>query len=222
MCGAAAQTRRGIDYFIAKMQAEKVFEGDLPDRYNIRPTQQTAVIVDDDGFKIKLMKFGLIPRWSKSGKMEFSTFNAKSETVDKLATYAKPLLEHRAAVIVDGFYEFKKTEEGSIPFYFTLKDGEPFLLAAVFDINTVATDKPIESYSIITTAANDIVGEVHPRMPVILSLEDAKDWLNPDNVEAEGLKKLLKPFPEKLMQSWRVSKFVNNSRNEGIDLIKPV
>jgi putative SOS response-associated peptidase YedK len=97
------------------------------------------------------------------------------------------------------------------------------LIAGLFDINDRATDKPILSFSIVTTEANQLVEKIHPRMPVILDPEKAKEWLNPDNNgETDKLKQLLLPYPEDLMESWAVSKLINNYRNEGKDVIKPL
>lgn len=218
-----AVTQRGLEYFQAKMRAEKLFEGQWSNRYNLRPTQVSPVIVSDDGYKIKLMRFGLIPSWAKSEKMEFSTINAKAETVDKLPTYSRPFKNSRCLIIVDGFYEFAKVpDEGSVPYYFTMKSNDPFLLAGVYDENIDAGPKPITSYSIITTRANDIVGKVHPRMPVVISLDEADKWLDAGEHDPARLKKFLNPFPANDMESIRVSKDVNFFRNEGAGLIKPV
>lgn len=223
MCGVFGISKDSLDYkYMSQWNIQTYL--DWTDRYNIRPTQSAPIIYQTvDGNKLELAKFGLIPSWSKTDKIEYPTFNARSETVDKLPTYKKPFKEKRCLIPVDFFYEFAKTAEGSIPYLFKLKNHNgPFWLAGIYDINQEATDKPIISFSIVTTPANDIVGNIHPRMPAILPLPAAKKWINLDYENPETLKILLKPFPDKLMELYQVSKLVNNFRNEGPGLIQPV
>ncbi len=222
MCGAYSQTRRGLEYFIAKAKSEKLWEGwdlSIPglvtDKWNTRPTQ-VSVVMDND--KLNLRIFGLIPSWSKDDKMQFATFNARSETIDEKATFRKPFKENRGIIIIDGYYEFAKVNKEAIPYFFTLKGESAFAVAVLCDENTVASDKEIKSFSIVTVPANSEFESIHPRMPAILNEKEAEEWLNPDS-GTDRLKSLLKPFPSELMEHWQVSKLVNNSRSEGPELI---
>jgi putative SOS response-associated peptidase YedK len=178
MCGAMSLSRAALeDRYMSRWRVSNYVDFGWPDRYNIRPTQQSPVIVAEGGNHLELMRFGLIPSWSKTEKLEFSTINATAERVDTAKTYAQPFRQKRCLVLVDGFYEFAPiTLDGKPakqPYYFRLKDDGPFVLAGIYDINDIATDIPIKSYSIITAPANGVVGQVHPRMPVILDAESA-------------------------------------------------
>jgi putative SOS response-associated peptidase YedK len=104
-----------LEQFMAKMRAEKAFSWEWADRNNVRPDQLAPVVVNDDGYKVKLMKFGLLPSWSREARLKFSTINAKSETVHQLPTYARPFRAKRAALIASGFYEFTTSPDGSVP-----------------------------------------------------------------------------------------------------------
>jgi putative SOS response-associated peptidase YedK len=221
-----ALTRASLeDRYLSRWRVSNYSSFDWPDRYNIRPTQLSPVIVANGENHLELMRFGLVPSWSKTEKLEFSTINATVERVDLAPTYKKPFREKRCLVLVDGFYEFLPiTLDGKPakqPYYFRVKGDGPFVLAAIYDVNAIATDKPIKSYSIITVPANDLVGEVHPRMPAILTLEAALDYLNLDT-DPDRLKALLTPYPEEDMESWKVARLVNFNRNEGPELIKPI
>ncbi len=225
MCGAYSQTRRGLEYFIAKAKAEKLWgdwELQIPemfnDRWNVRPTQVSAVI-DNNGETIELRSFGLIPSWARDSKMTFATFNARSETIEEKASFKRPFKENRGIIVIDGYYEFAKVDKESVPYFFTLKDEPAFAVAVLCDENTKATDKEIKSFSIITVPANAEFAPIHPRMPAILSVQDSFKWLNPDT-EADELKGLLKPCPSQEMNHWLVSKAVNSNRSEGPDLIQ--
>lgn len=225
MCGAYSQTRRGLEYFINKAKAEKLWEGwdfSIPelvsDRWNVRPTQ-VSVVMDND--KLEMRAFGLIPSWAKDAKMTFATFNARSETIDEKATFRKPFKENRGIVIIDGYYEFAKVDKESIPYFFTVKGEPAFAIAVLCDENTIASDKEIKSFSIVTVPANAEFESIHPRMPAILTQDEAEEWLNPDS-GTDRLKSLLRPFPADLMNHWMVSKMVNSNRSEGSELINPI
>lgn len=224
MCGVYGLNSRSLEDYRSAWNLAKYLDLNWQDRYNIRPTQSAPVIYQDaEGNKIDLMKFGLIPSWSKFEKLEFNTINARSEDIEKKPTYREPFKSKRCLIPANFFFEFAKTKQGSVGHLYKLKNDQPMLFAGVFDINGQATDKPILSFAIITSEANDLVEKIHPRMPVILDQDDAKEWLNPDNNgETEKLKKLLHPYPDIKMESWTVSKLVNNFRNEGPEVIKPI
>src|SRR6266851_3425909 len=102
MCGVFGLSKRSLDdRYMSRWNIAKYV--DWGDRYNIRPTQLAPVIVQSESGsnKLELMRFGLIPAWSKSEKMEFSTINARAETVDTLPTYRQPFKEHRCLILAD-------------------------------------------------------------------------------------------------------------------------
>lgn len=223
MCGVFGFTVRSLDdRYGARWHVEKYFAWEP--RYNIRPTQESPVLVNKKGKnQMELMRFGLIPSWSKSEKLDFPTINARIETVAKLPTYAKPFRTQRVCVLSTGFFEWKDVgEKHKQPFFFKFKDGRPFCMAAIYDVNEKATDKTIESYSIITQPAGSKVGPVHKRQPVILDDDKVVEWLDPKNTDPEKLLKLLKPIPDSELETYPVSLLVNRPANDSPEILKPM
>jgi putative SOS response-associated peptidase YedK len=157
---------------------------------------------------------------------EVIVYLSQSETVAELPTFRKPLRERRCLVPATGFYEPDKIHYEKPPFpwhYFHLKDQPLFAFAGLYDLwKDKATGKEIYSYTIITTVPNEVVGQIHNRMPVILKKGDEETWLNPDITEPEQLQPLLKPYPADKMEEWRVGDAARNPRNDYPELIKPV
>jgi putative SOS response-associated peptidase YedK len=127
-------------------------------------------------------------------------------------------------VLASGFFEWDKSVSPSQPCYFRLKHADLFAFAGLYDVwQDPKTKKEIQSYTIITTQPNSLVGNVHDRMPVILHKEDEENWLNPDLTELEHLLPLLRPYPAEYMETWRVvGDGAKNPRNDTEELIKPL
>ena len=172
------------------------------------------------------MFWGLIPFWAKDHKQKFSTINARAETAAKSPTYREPFRRRRCIVPATGFYEPDKINYAKSPFpwhFFRFNDQSMFGIAGLYDVWTdKETGKEIRSYTIITTEPNELVGQFHDRMPVILKKEDEADWLNPDIVEPERIQAFLKPFPAGEMEEWRVGERAKNPKNDSPELIKPL
>jgi putative SOS response-associated peptidase YedK len=120
----------------------------------------------------------------------------------------------------DGFFEWKRTGREKRPFYFQVNDESPFAFAGIWDTWSSRGDV-VTSCAIITTAANELVRELHDRMPTIVFQEFHDDWLDL-NTDPAVLKKLLTPFPASKMKSYPVSRAVNAPENEGEKLIAHV
>jgi putative SOS response-associated peptidase YedK len=223
MCGVFGYTTRDLDErYGSRWHVEKYMSWEP--RYNIRPTQNSPVIVNKNSKNImELMRFGLIPSWSKYVKLDYPTINARVETVAKLPTYAKPFRTQRVCVLTNGFFEWMPTKEKKKqPFFFHFKDNRPFCLAGIYDVNNIASDTEIKSYSIITQPAGSLVGPIHARQPTVLADESVKYWLNPDNNDPEKLISMLKPFQDKEMEAYPVSLLVNNVVNDSKEILKPM
>lgn len=222
MCGAAAITAKGLDYFLAKMMAEKAFE-EWRDKWNLRPSQHAPIIFNKEGKNVaELASFGLIPPWSKDKNMAFSTINARLETIEQKPTYSNPFKTQRCILPAQGYYEWINAGTVKIPYYHHLKDDKPMAMACIWDENTVAEDKSILSFSIITTHPGSKLTRIHDRKPVLLREENIEAWLNPEINEVDSLKKLLHSISESEIDFYRVSSAVNSSRSEGPELIKPI
>jgi putative SOS response-associated peptidase YedK len=120
----------------------------------------------------------------------------------------------RCLIPADGFYEWRKGTIPKQPFHFRRRDGEPFAFAGLWE-RWSGEEQTIESCTIITTDANDVVRPLHDRMPVILEPRDYARWLDPVCSDPGVLQEMLRPYPAGLMTTVPVSTFVNNARNEG-------
>lgn len=192
----------------------------LKDNYNVAPSQKMPVIIKHSPNTIKIMSWGLIPSWSKDGKSLI--INARSETINFKPMFKKLLETQRCIIPSTGFYEWKKTSDGKQPFYIGLKDHEFFGFAGLYDIWKNPKREEIYSYVIITCNPNNIMSEIHNRMPVILKKEDEEKWLNPDMVEEERLLTFLKPFRDSLMSAYPISNRVNSPINNDALVDKPI
>ena len=193
---------------------------DLPfeARYNIAPSQSVLCLGDfGRGLEARLLTWGLIPSWSTDGK---GFINARAETLEEKPSFSESFRLRRCLIPADGFYEWKRTGREKRPFYFQLDDEMPFAFAGIWDTWS-NRGGVVTSCAIITTAANELVGELHDRMPAILPHEFHDDWLD-QKTNPAVLEKLLKPFPGSKMKSHPVSRAVNAPENDSEKLIERV
>jgi putative SOS response-associated peptidase YedK len=141
------------------------------------------------------------------------------ETVDTKPAFCSAFKKRRCLVLADGFYEWRMADKQ--PHYITLKSGQPMAFAGLWETWT-SPEGPLESCTICTTDANDIMGQLHDRMPIILPRPVIDHWLDPDVTDPAELKPMLLQFPGEEMHSWQVSKAVGNVRNQGPSLIEPI
>jgi putative SOS response-associated peptidase YedK len=158
--------------------------------YNVAPSQPVVV---DNGETLEMMKWGYQPVWAKKG-----VINAQLEGVAE-----KPFWKQgkRCAVLADGFYEWKTTTSGKVPYRIT--PDELFAFAGVFDEKT-------RTVAIVTTTPNSVVKPIHNRMPLMMELKDAKAWIE---------KSAHKEIPAKKLRAYKVSTAINNPRNNSKELL---
>lgn len=193
---------------------------DLPfePRYNIAPSQSVLTIADfGKGVEARFLTWGLIPSWSTDGK---GFINARAETLEERPSFSDSFRLRRCLIPADGFFEWKRTGREKRPFYFRANDDVPFAFAGMWDTWSNRGDV-VTSCAIITTAANELVGELHDRMPAILLHEFHDAWLDP-RTDPAMLEKLLTPFPASKMSSHPVSRAVNYPDNDSPELIERV
>lgn len=193
-------------------------------RFNLAPTQLAPVVRLKDGRReLAFLKWGLVPSWSKDMSGAAGMINAKAETLADKPEYRSAFRHRRCLVVADGFYEWKKvTPKEKQPYFFTLKDNEPFALAGMWESWIPREGPRIETFAIATCAPNSVVMPVHDRMPVILSRDTWKAWLGEELVSPERLKTLLKPFASERMECWAVDKRVGNVANDEPQLVLPL
>lgn len=194
----------------------------LAPRYNIAPSQEVPIIrFTPTGRRLELARWGLIPAWAREPAGGYATINARAETVDTKPSFRGPFRRQRCIVPADGFYEWQAAGGVKIPHYIVRPDGAPFALAGLWD-RWQGPQGEVLSCTVIVTAANRFMRRLHERMPLILAPEDYARWLDPDNRDSAGLKRLLAPAPEDLLIAWPVSRRVNDPRHDAPDCIQPV
>lgn len=193
-------------------------------RYNIAPGQECPVVVVEEEKLIKMMKWGLVPFWAEDASIGNKMINARAESVRKKPSYRKCFKDRRCLVLADGFFEWGRLEgrTGKVPIRYTLKSGEPFAFAGMWEKWKSPEGEILYSFTIITTDANSLIKPVHNRMPVILKKEDETTWLDHQNSDPEELEKSLKPFPSDQMEGYEVSTVVNSPTNDTESCIEPV
>jgi putative SOS response-associated peptidase YedK len=157
-----------------------------PDNHNAAPTENIVVLRLGEGGAPELvpMRWWLTPYWAKEVGTRYAMFNARSETLASSRAFREPFRRRRCVVPVSGFYEWcRRTEGGAaggkVPYYIRPQAADGLLLAGIWDRwRDAASDTVLESFAIVTTPAADAMAFVHNRQPVMLSLEDARGWLD--------------------------------------------
>ena len=195
-------------------------------RYNIAPTQDVAVLLGgDEGRRIEGFRWGLIPSWAKDPSIGNRMINARSETVAEKPSF-RTAWKHRrrCLVLADGFFEWKKPEEGrgpKQPYWIQMEDRRPFGFAALWE-SWKGDGEEIRSCTILTGPPNELVKPIHDRMPVILGHpEEWETWVDPE-VPPEEMEGMMRPFPAEEMRAFPVSSHVNRPENQGPECVEPV
>ncbi len=170
--------------------------------------------------KIQNSRWGLIPHWVKdaeqAAKIRTMTLNAKAETLFEKPSFKKSSSLNRCILGISGFFEWRDFNNRKIPYFISLKNSEWMSLACIFDEwIDVLTGEVLNTFSIVTTSANSLMQKIHntkQRMPLILTKENEKKWIDTSLTIAE-IKKLMIPYPEEKMKAYTVSTFINSSQN---------
>lgn len=204
------------------IEESAVGETEYSPSYNIAPSQRVLAVVND-GVKNRLgyLKWGLVPPWAKDQKIGSKMINARAETAAEKPSFRHAFKKKRCLVIADAFYEWQRTDEGKIPMLVRLKSGKPFAFAGLWETWQSPEGEIVNSCTILTTQANGLMGTIHDRMPVMLSEEGEKLWLDPEQ-DPRILEELLKPFDSEEMEAFEVSDAVNSPKHNGPELIRKV
>ncbi len=196
----------------------------LRPRYNICPEQPIPVVRNDAMGKthLDLLRWGLVPSWSKGPDRRFSMINARAETVAEKPAYRAAFRYRRCAIPANGFYEWRPTGRGhKQPFVIRRADRGLLMFAGIWEHWMGADGNELETCSIIVTEANDAVRPIHERMPVLLDQENFDKWLDRGHQHTDDLLPMLKPSDPLPLEVYRVSREVNNPEQEGARLIQP-
>ncbi len=201
----------------------------LAPRYNVAPTQPVGLVrlsPQTQAREWALMHWGLIPSWSKDPSIGARMINARSETVAEKPSFRAAFKRRRCLVPVSGFYEWQKLAKGKQPHYITARTEGPLAIAGLWEYWEGADGAALESCTLLTTAANELMSTLHDRMPVFIASEDFDEWLGDGKEESrrylDSLQHLLRPAPEPLLTTYPVSPYVSNARNEGESCIAPL
>lgn len=213
----------------ALFKVEVLGEGaaDLGENYNVAPSQSVEVVDAPEGVRqLEVMRWGLVPSWSKEARVGARMINARAETVDTKPAFRHAFKVKRCIIPADGFYEWKRYgPKLKQPNYFHRAAGEqPLAFAGLWEVWRDKTDPeaaPLRTACIVTTSANATMAPVHDRMPVILAESAWDGWLDPANQDAAALKELLVPAPDDLLDAYPVARAVGNVRNNGPHLLDP-
>jgi len=221
MCGRATLTKNPKS--IEKQVQAKFEPADLEQAqlllptYNIAPTHRHPVITNEAPQRLQLFKWGLIPAWAKDTKIASRLINARIETITKKPAF-KAIHTRRCLVPFDGFYEWKKEGKTKVPYHIALKEHTVFSAAGIWEIWKDNTGKEVHTFSVLTQAPNELMAPIHNRMPVILTKEEEKYWLDTTLPIKEVLASI-HPYPSELMEAHQVSDRVGKVANNDATLL---
>ncbi len=218
MCGRYTFTQMPKADQVVRLEEQS--ELSLQPRYNIAPAQACLVKPINDPQRYHFYRWGLIPAWAKDPKIGYKMINARSETVLEKPAFRQAVRQRRCLVPADGFYEWKKSESGKQPYRITLQKGQPFYFAGLSEHWRSSEGEEIHSFTILTIEPNELMAELHNRMPVILRPDEASAWIDPQR-EAEALVHHLRPYEADQMRAYPVSQAVGNVRHDYPQLIEP-
>ncbi len=193
-------------------------------RYNIAPLTDVPVVRVNAAGERELvhLRWGLVPRRARDPAIGSKMINARGETLGQRQSFRIAFRRHRCLLPADGFYEWMARGEGEHarkqPVHIGMKDGAMLGLGGLYERWLSPEGEVLDTCTIVTTEANDLLRPVHDRMPLIIAPEDYSRWLDPENAEVADL---VAPFPAERMACYPVSTAVNAARNDGPSLIVP-
>ena len=199
--------------------------GPLPEvqaRSNVAPTREVAAELSEDAQRhLEMLRWGLIPSWADDPAIGSRMINAHSETAHEKPSFRRAFKERRCLILADEFNGWRKMANGKQPYYIHMEDRPPFAFTGLWESWSKHREE-IHSCTILTTDENNLVGETHHRMLIILSPDNYELWLDLDMLKAEPLLDLLRPYPDDVMEAYPVSKRVNKPSNDEPSCVEPV
>jgi putative SOS response-associated peptidase YedK len=248
VCGRYASSRRPQDLVEEfEIKEVEVKETLAPD-YNVAPTKPVYAVLERPPRpsekaagpeparrQLRTLTWGLVPFWAKDPSIGNRMINARTETVTQKPAYRKAFASRRCLLPADGYYEWYTSQQRNAsgkpvkqPFFIHPADGGVLAMAGLYEIwrdPTRADDEPDRfrwTCTVLTTTAEDELGRIHDRMPMLLEKEAYDRWLDPEVSDPEDLLSLLVPAAPGRLEAYPVSTAVNNVRNNGPELLEPL
>jgi putative SOS response-associated peptidase YedK len=244
MCGRYASSRRPEDLVGEFDIVETRIQDALPADYNVAPTKEVYAVVERPPSKdspeppqrqLRVLTWGLIPSWAKEASIGNRMINARMETVAEKPAYKRAFATRRCLLPADGYFEWYPTEEitksgkpRKQPFFIRPQDHGVLAMAGLYEIwrdPDKAEDDPTRfrwTCTVLTTSAEDSLGHIHDRMPLMLPPERYEQWLDPRVNDKDDLLALLEPAAPGRLEAFPVATLVSNVRNNGPELVEPL
>jgi putative SOS response-associated peptidase YedK len=192
-------------------------------RFNLTPGQELRVVSVERGRRVVVARrWGFVPPGASDPAIGTRLINARAETVADSPTFRHAFRRHRCLVPVEAYYTWASRPKGKAPYAIRRRDGGLLALAGLAATWEGSAGERLETFAVITTAANALVQLLHSRMPAIVAPDDWDRWLDPRTKDLAGLRDLLVPWPHDDLVAYPVGTRVNNARNDGPDLLQPV
>lgn len=198
---------------------------ELAPRYNLSPSQSLTVITEGRGHdrQCHAMRWGLVPGWSKTPSVPYSTINARAETVAEKPVFRSAFRRRRCLIPASGWYEWQPAVGGRQPWFMHPRRGQGLLaFGGVWEHWAGDGAEPFDSVAIIVTAAAPSLQPIHDRMPVLIEAPDYEAWLDHENHDAARLQTLMQPADAASVQALRVSTHVNSPKHDDPRCIEPL
>lgn len=192
--------------------------GTFPPRFNVAPSQDVPVILNRAPHSITFVTWGFIPHWARQTSRIHAAINARVESVGEKPMFREAFRHMHCLVLADGFYEWKKEDDGTkVPYRIVLKSREPFAFAGIWDESRNAEGHSQRTCAILTTEAHEAIAPIHHRMPIILKRNNEHEWL----LGLEDTPSILEPIEPEHLNAYEISTRINNPRNNSKDVIEP-
>ncbi|MGH3447578.1 MAG: SOS response-associated peptidase [Nocardioidaceae bacterium] len=245
MCGRYASSRKPDD-LAEEFEVDRVEAGEsLEPDFNVAPTKQVYAVLDRVAHdspadappqrRLTTVKWGLVPHWAKDPAIGSRMINARMETLAEKPAYRRAFAKRRCLLPADGYFEWYPTEQVGTsgkplkqPFFIRPADGGVLAMAGLYEIwrNDAVADDHADAFlwtaTVITTSAEDSLGHIHDRMPMLVERERYSAWLDSTVSAPDDLSALLVPAAPGRLEAFPVSKQVNNVRNNGAELVAPL
>jgi putative SOS response-associated peptidase YedK len=222
MCGRMVVDEPDIGELVKEYGVTEQPTFEWTPRYNLAPTQLAPIVTNDPQRRITLARFGLVPFWSENERTGNKLINARVETVATRSTFREALAAHRCIVPVSGYYEWRKVNGEKQPLFIYDESGRRLALAGLWARWRAPDGTRLESFAVLTRAAEGFLRDIHDRMPLEVPLDQIGRWLDPERRSAAELAAILRaPADPQHLQAYEVSALVNSPRNDSPECLTP-